>query len=95
MYAAVTGFETAADDLRRAARTVHNLKKLFNQRQGWSAEEDVLPQRFLRAGEGQGPTLDPGAFYAARSRYYRERGWDESGCLPPERALLRHLHLPP
>jgi aldehyde:ferredoxin oxidoreductase len=94
MYAAVTGFDVSADDLRGTARTLHNMKKLFNQRQGWSADEDVLPERFLRPSDGKNPSIDPTTFYAARSRYYRERGWDEAGCLPPERALPERLNLP-
>ena len=39
------------------------------------------------------PAIDPDAFYAARSRYYHERGWDAAGCLAPEPTLLERLHL--
>ncbi|HEX7929018.1 MAG TPA: aldehyde ferredoxin oxidoreductase C-terminal domain-containing protein, partial [bacterium] len=90
---AVTGVDVTADNLRRSARVLHDLKKLFNQRQGWTAEEDVLPQRFLRRGAGEGPAIDPDTFYAARARYYQERGWDTAGCLLPAPALLERLHL--
>jgi aldehyde:ferredoxin oxidoreductase len=93
MLSAVTGLPVSADDLRASARTLHHLKKLFNQRQGWSAQEDVLPERFLHVENGTGAAIDPATFYSARSHYYRQRGWDESGCLPTELTLLAHLGL--
>lgn len=95
MLRAVTGLAFTAEGLRGSARTVHHLKKLFNQRQGWSAAEDVLPGRFLGDPASGLPAIDPGAFLAARSSYYRQRGWDEAGCLPPLPELLERLHLSP
>jgi aldehyde:ferredoxin oxidoreductase len=44
---ALSGDAFSPDDLRKAGRAIHDLKKLFNQRQGWRAEEDTLPARFL------------------------------------------------
>ncbi len=93
MLEAVTGMPRTADDLRASARTLHHLKKLFNQRQGWNAAEDVLPERFLHVENGTGAAIDPDTFYSARSHYYRQRGWDEAGCLPMEPALLANLQL--
>jgi aldehyde:ferredoxin oxidoreductase len=93
MLSAVSGLDVTPDDLRASARTLHHLKKLFNQRQGWSATEDVLPERFMKPAENGGPSIDPQKFFAARSHYYRQRGWDEAGCLTLEPALLERLHL--
>ncbi len=44
---AVTGFKYSADEIREAARRIVLLKKIFNERQGYSAAEDTLPARFF------------------------------------------------
>ncbi len=50
MLSALTGEAFTAEHLREAGRAIHHLKKLFNQRQGWRADEDTLPSRFFRNG---------------------------------------------
>ena len=87
ILSALTGDPYSGDDLHAAARDIHHLKKLFNQRQGWGAEEDVLPERFMRTEGGQ-EGIDPQQFRAARAAYYHERGWDEQGRLMHIPALL-------
>src|SRR5262249_27072886 len=52
----VTGWDTSAEELRTAARRIVTLKKLYNQREGWTRAEDTLPARFL----SQGVALDRG-----------------------------------
>ncbi|HUJ74455.1 MAG TPA: aldehyde ferredoxin oxidoreductase C-terminal domain-containing protein, partial [bacterium] len=102
MLTAVTGRPYTAQGLRQAAATIHDLKKLFNQREGWTVAEDTLPARFF-AAPGHGPAsagaqpgdvpagIDPAQFLAARARYYQRRGWDEQGCLAPELPLLQSI----
>src|SRR5437879_11627413 len=46
----VTGWDVTADELRTAAKRIVTAKKLFNQREGWTAAEDTLPRRFLSEG---------------------------------------------
>ncbi len=43
----VTGLPFDADALRRAARRIAALRHCFNAREGWTAAEDRLPDRFL------------------------------------------------
>src|SRR5204863_416502 len=43
----VTGWEVMGDELRLLAKRVVTAKKLYNQREGWTAAEDTLPKRFL------------------------------------------------
>jgi aldehyde:ferredoxin oxidoreductase len=91
----VTGWDVTADELRAAARRVVTAKKLYNQREGWTAAEDTLPRRFL----GEGLALSGGAEAALPRRrleamvaaYYAARGWDEAGRAPD--ALVRELGL--
>ena len=43
----MTGWDVSADDLRDVARRVVNARKCINEREGWTADEDTLPGRFL------------------------------------------------
>jgi aldehyde:ferredoxin oxidoreductase len=62
MLSALTGETFTPEALQAAGRAVHDLKKLFNQRQGWQEEEDTLPARFLRtAGEAAAAAEPAGA----------------------------------
>jgi aldehyde:ferredoxin oxidoreductase len=98
MLRAVTGAEFTPESLRASARDIHHLKKLFNQRQGWCAQEDVLPDRFYadaapRNGNAPGTDgapagIDRAHFTAARARYYALRGWTVQGRLEPEPSLV-------
>jgi aldehyde:ferredoxin oxidoreductase len=97
MLSALTGEPFSGETVRRAARNIHDLKKIFNQRQGWQTGEDTLPERFFAAGEqgaaGTPEGIDREAFFAARECYYLQRGWDAQGCPPPGGALLKALQL--
>jgi aldehyde:ferredoxin oxidoreductase len=81
MLAAVTGLDFTAADLRAAARSIHDLKKRFNEREGWSEAEDTLPERFFAPQADGNPSIDRDSFLAARAHYYRRRGWDSAGRL--------------
>ena len=97
MLSALTGEPFSGETVRKAARNIQDLKKIFNQRQGWRTAEDTLPERFFATGEpGTTSTpvgIDPEAFFAARECYYLKRGWDAQGCTPPGGALLKALQL--
>jgi aldehyde:ferredoxin oxidoreductase len=82
----VTGWGVTGDELRRAARRVVTAKKLFNIREGWTAAEDTLPERFLSeglpAGSGRDARLPRERLRAMVGAYYQARGWDEEGLVP-------------
>ncbi|MEE8394659.1 MAG: aldehyde ferredoxin oxidoreductase C-terminal domain-containing protein [bacterium] len=99
MLTALTGERFSAGELRASAATIHDLKKIFNQRQGWGIDEDMLPPRFFRGAE-QGPAAGNGSegggiekadFLAARQSYYLKRGWNAQGRLNPNSDTLRAL----
>jgi aldehyde:ferredoxin oxidoreductase len=84
MLAAVTGLPYTAGELQAVARRVVNARKCVNQREGWTAAEDTLPERFL----GERPD-SPGAPFLPRARletmiaaYYQARGWSDDGRVP-------------
>ena len=89
----VTGWDCSSDELKRIGERIHNLKKLFNQREGWRAEDDWLPQRLLSevlpTGVAQGVGLSANDLREMIGGYYQARGWDENGFIPQSK--LREL----
>lgn len=83
MLRATTGFDISSTELQAAAARVVALKKLFNEREGWTAAEDTLPDRFfdepLPGGVAKGTVLSRSGFEAMKQAYYEGRGWDGEG----------------
>lgn len=91
----VTGWDCSSDELKRIGERIHNLKKLFNMREGWRVEDDWLPERLLSealpTGVAQGVGLSANELREMIGGYYQARGWDESGFVPKEK--LKELGL--
>ena len=91
----VTGWEIDADELATTARRIVLAKRLFNLREGWTREEDWLPDRFLSESleleSGRTATLTPARLETMISSYYRGRGLEETGV--PSPGTLRELSL--
>jgi len=86
-YTMITGRQTTPDDLRRAARRIINLTRMYNVRHGMRRENDRLPKRlikeaFLHEGEERKITEEEQERFL--SLYYRIRGWNEDGVPKPE-----------
>ena len=92
----VTGWDCSSDELKRIGERIHNLKKLFNQREGWRAEDDWLPQRLLSetlpTGVAQGVGLSANELREMIGAYYQARGWKENGLITTK--TLQNLGLP-
>jgi aldehyde:ferredoxin oxidoreductase len=86
IYERITGMSMTAGELKLAGERINNLKKLFNIREGWSREDDTLPQRVLRekleGGIAQGIGLSRSDLDMMIAGYYRARGWTEDGLVP-------------
>lgn len=91
----VTGWDVTAEELRTTARRIVTAKKLYNLREGWTADEDTLPGRFLSEpltdGVSAGARLSPDRLAEMIRAYYQGRNWDETGRVP--RATISQLHL--
>ena len=92
----VTGWDCSADELKRIGERIHNLKKLFNQREGWQIKDDWLPERLLNetlpTGVAQGVGLSDDDLSEMIASYYQARGWDGNGVITEEK--LQELELP-
>jgi aldehyde:ferredoxin oxidoreductase len=95
LLGAVTGWDITVDELRTTARRIVNAKKLYNIREGWTAAEDTLPNRFLSEGlpdgASAGARLPRERLQSMIQAYYAERGWDPDGNVPER--LIEELDL--
>ncbi|MEK7783059.1 MAG: aldehyde ferredoxin oxidoreductase family protein [Candidatus Binatota bacterium] len=89
----VTGWPYSHVELRLIGQRIHNLKKLFNVREGWRPEDDWLPPRLLSetlpTGVAQGVGLSAAELREMIQGYYQARGWDKNGSIPAKK--LREL----
>ncbi|HWH75864.1 MAG TPA: aldehyde ferredoxin oxidoreductase C-terminal domain-containing protein, partial [Candidatus Binatus sp.] len=85
----VTGWDYSSVELMRAGTRIHTMKKLFNIREGWRAEDDWLPQRLLSetlpTGVAQGIGLSANELRQMIGGYYQARGWDENGLITEQK----------
>jgi aldehyde:ferredoxin oxidoreductase len=92
----VTGWDVDADELATTARRIVLAKRLFNLREGWTREEDWLPDRFLSESleleSGRTATLTAARLEAMISSYYRGRGLDKDGVPSPVTVSGLSLH---
>jgi len=88
MLSAVTGVQFSKEGLLMVGERVWALARLFNLREGFSAKDDVLPERLLTP-LAVGPTAGraPPLGHMLRE-YYAVRGWDPQG-VPTEKCLAR------
>ena len=87
MLRLVTGIEHSVDDLRETASRIVTAKKLFNIRQGWTPDEDCLPDRFMNdslPNEATGPSvLSRTKLADLIAAYNLARGWTPEGWISP------------
>jgi aldehyde:ferredoxin oxidoreductase len=86
---AATGWEIGAIELIRVAERVLTVARLFNMREGFSATDDVLPERFFQPKTdgvlANKPPCDRSAMEKAKGYYYTLMGWDAQGVPLPEK----------
>ena len=89
---AVTGETFTEEDLMQAGERVWTLERLYNLREGFTKDDDTLPERLLHDPVQEGPSEGFTANLAPMIKeYYAFRGWDENGIPRPHK--LRELGL--
>ena len=87
---AVTGWNMSLYEVLKVGERANTLARLFNCREGFTPDDDVLPQR-LYEGIGNGPLkgqrIDPAEFLAARRVYYEMAGWNPETGRPTSAKL--------
>ncbi len=80
LFSCVMGKTLTHEELMEAGDRIWNLERLFNIREGFTREDDTLPQRLLQEPMPEGPAkghiveLDQ-----LLDDYYRTRNWDNNG----------------
>ena len=91
---AVTGWPMSLEKLRQTVDRGITLMRIFNLREGLSADDDRLPERFASPppyGHLSKESVEPSAFAEAQRLYYQMLGWDEQG--KPTKARLAKLDI--
>jgi aldehyde:ferredoxin oxidoreductase len=90
MIRAVTGWETSSYEIMRIGERRTHLMRWYNHREGLTAKDDCLPDRFyeekIASGPHHGDVIDRDAFQQAIAVFYAMMGWDAQGI--PSRAAL-------
>lgn len=88
VYELVTGIPFTGSDVSTTGARILNLSKCFNIREGWTRDDDAMPERFFSQPQTKGPaagvTIDRAGFEAMKDAYYAARGWDKKGIPTPE-----------
>jgi aldehyde:ferredoxin oxidoreductase len=88
---AITGWSLTSKDLRLIAERAWNLTRLFNVREGFTREDDTLPERLFTQPSTKGPSkgqvVDREAFEQMRNEYYQVVGWDKETGIPTDEKL--------
>jgi aldehyde:ferredoxin oxidoreductase len=84
---AATGWSYSIQELMLLGERRINLMKAFNVREGFTAADDMLPERMFSDGmQDKGPragaVVDRANFLKAREIYYRLSGWDPRTGIP-------------
>jgi aldehyde:ferredoxin oxidoreductase len=89
LTSAVTGWDTGVMEQQRVAERIITMTRLFNIRQGLTADDDRLPQRFYQPktdGALSDKPLDTEKMEKAKRYYYTLMGWDANTGIPlPEK----------
>ncbi|HZD60645.1 MAG TPA: aldehyde ferredoxin oxidoreductase family protein [Anaerolineae bacterium] len=81
----VTGIEYSGQSLLKIGEQIVNVERFYNCKNGFSAKDDMLPERFFSeagtSGDGiEVKPVDKERFLQELQKYYRIRGLDGNGC---------------
>jgi aldehyde:ferredoxin oxidoreductase len=81
----VTGCDYTIHEILAVGERAQTLSRLFNLREGFTADDDKLPKRVRKAfqsGPLAGVEISDDAFEWAKRRYYEMMGWDADSGVP-------------
>jgi aldehyde:ferredoxin oxidoreductase len=93
---AVTGLKYTLEEVQKVGERINNLARSFNVREGFTRNDDTLPERLmtepLKAGASKGQLISKDDLEHMLDEYYADRGWDvKTGA--PTRTKLTQLGL--
>jgi aldehyde:ferredoxin oxidoreductase len=91
-----TGSSASVDSLSEIGRRVVTLERMFNVREGYSREKDVLPYRMMQEPIAEGPmaghVTSASELQEMLNEYFELNAWDPATGIP-SRHSLEQLHL--
>lgn len=99
MINAITGWDADIGELMEGGERAITLSRMYNHREGFTSQDDLLPERFTRNMK-DGPYRDrlgieKEGFYRMRSDFYDEMGWDpDTGYPSAERIAQLGIEIP-
>ncbi len=91
----VTGYDYTGEEILKIGDRIWNMERLYLLREGYTAKDDTLPERFFQepvdVGTGEKRAIPKEEFMEAIKDWYRERGWNENGI--PTKEKLNELGL--
>lgn len=88
---AVTGWNISSWEVMKVSERCFTMTRWFNVREGFTSEDDMLPQRFhepLQNGALKGEFIDKDAFRETLDLTYSMLGWNEKTGVPGKGKLL-------
>ena len=80
MLQAATGWDIDIDEFLRVGERRINMMRVFNAREGFTRDDDMLSEKFFRPLQGEGPNvgvhMQKDHFESIKDEYYRAAGWD-------------------
>jgi len=90
MVEAVTGWNTSLYEIMELGERAITMARMFNIREGFTREDDYLPDRFfepLEEGTSGEKRIKKKEFSEALRLYYEAMGWDSKTGVPTEGRL--------
>jgi aldehyde:ferredoxin oxidoreductase len=91
---AVTGWNTSTFELMKVGERIMNMTRIFNLREGFTSDDDRLPDRFFQphtSGALAETPINLENFSEAKKIYYEMMGWDKNGV--PSKIKLDELDI--
>lgn len=92
-----TGMEFSVSELMQIGERIYTIERMFNNREGFTRSDDILPDRYFEESTPiglprvQGLKIDRDKFQTLLDDYYILHGWDDKGT--PTQLTLKELEL--
>ena len=89
-----SGMEYSSSQLMEIGERIYTLERMFNNREGFSRKDDILPERYFKEvtpiglPRVRGLNIDREKFEQLLDDYYKLHGWDNNG-VPTENSLQK------
>jgi len=95
LLSAITGWESSSYEVMAFGERRINLTKIYNIREGITADQDTLPERFftdpISVGRWSNYSIDKSKFQEMIATYYAMMGWNDEGVPRYSTLLSNHL----